>query len=65
MGRDPGDVAFYLGLAGYKLSVIMEGIRTRHLQGKTVGSGFDVIGAGVEPLLRSGIEALREEGGER
>ena len=59
IGRAPGDVGFYLGLASYKLAIIMEGIRTRHLQGKTVGPGFDVIGAGVEPLLRSGIEAMR------
>jgi aminoglycoside phosphotransferase (APT) family kinase protein len=40
-GRDVSDVDFYQVLALYKLAVISEGIYARHLQGKTVGKGFE------------------------
>jgi len=40
-GRAVDDVAFYQVLALYKLAVISEGIYARHLQGKTVGEGFE------------------------
>jgi hypothetical protein len=39
--------------------VISEGIHYRYLRGQTVGEGFDAIGAAVEPLLRSGLAALK------
>lgn len=58
-GRDVSDMAFHLALAYYKLAVILEGIYFRYRQGKTVGEGFDKIGAGVTPLLREGIAVLR------
>ncbi|MEE2034141.1 phosphotransferase family protein [Rhodococcus chondri] len=57
-GRDLADLDFHLGLAYYKLAVILEGIYFRYREGKTVGAGFDSIGAGVEPLLQAGISAL-------
>ena len=60
VGRRVDDIGFYLGLASYKLAIIMEGIRTRHLQGDTVGPGFDAIGGAVRPLLRSGIELMHD-----
>lgn len=57
-GRDLTEVTFHLALAYFKLAVILEGIHFRFRQGKTVGEGFEAIGAGVEPLLREGIAAL-------
>ncbi|WP_431970534.1 phosphotransferase family protein [Nocardia sp. bgisy134] len=59
-GRDLAHFGFYLGLAAFKLAAILEGIHYRHLHGQTVGSGFETVGSGVEPLLRTGIDALAE-----
>ena len=56
-GRDLHRMGFYLGLAYLKLAVILEGIHYRHLQGQTVGEGFDPIGEAVEPLLAAGLDA--------
>ena len=57
-GRDLGDMGFHLGLAYFKLAVILEGISFRFLQGQTVGEGFDKIGAGFDPLVEAGLDAL-------
>ena len=57
-GRDLGDMGFHLGLAYFKLAVILEGIHFRYLQGQTVGEGFDQIGAGFDPLIAAGLDAL-------
>jgi len=58
-GRDLHRMDFHLGLAYLKLAVILEGINYRHLQGQTVGAGFDSVGAAVEPLLAAGLDATR------
>ena len=42
----------------FKLAVICEGIHVRFVQGRTVGEGFDRIGALVEPLCRAGLALL-------
>lgn len=60
-GRDLGDMGFHLGLAYFKLAVILEGIHFRFLQGATVGDGFDQIGAGFDPLIAAGLSALGED----
>jgi aminoglycoside phosphotransferase (APT) family kinase protein len=60
-GRDLGGMGFHLGLAYFKLAVILEGIHFRFLQGATVGEGFDQIGAGFDPLIAAGLEALGED----
>ena len=60
-GRDLGDMGFHLGLAYFKLAVILEGIHFRYLQGQTVGEGFDQIGAGFDPLIAAGLDALGGE----
>ena len=64
-GRDLGDLrsemGFHLGLAYFKLAVILEGISFRFQQGATVGEGFDQIGAAVDPLITAGLEALGED----
>ena len=54
-----GHMQFHLGLAHFKLAVILEGIHHRFSMGKTVGEGFDGIGRAVEPLLASGLAAAR------
>ena len=58
-GRRLGDLELHLGLAHLKLAVILEGIHYRHLQGGTVGGGFDTVGDAVEPLLTAGLVATR------
>lgn len=60
-GIDLGDMGFHFGLAYFKLAVILEGINFRYLQGQTVGEGFDQIGAGFDPLIAAGLDALRQD----
>ena len=60
VGNDLPSLGFHLGLASFKLAGILEGIHFRYLHGQTVGAGFDQVGAAVEPLLDSGIRAVRE-----
>lgn len=57
-GRDLSDLGFHIALASFKLAVILEGIHYRHVHGHTVGSGFDQVGAVVEPLVEAGLRAL-------
>ena len=52
------DLSWYIALGCYKLAVILEGIHFRFLQGATVGEGFDQIGAGFDPLIAAGLNAL-------
>ncbi|HKS49598.1 MAG TPA: phosphotransferase family protein [Amycolatopsis sp.] len=59
-GRDVSALNWYVGLALFKLAVILEGIYYRFSQGKTVGAGFDEIGAAVVPLARLGNETLKD-----
>ena len=55
-------VEFYQVLALYKLAVISEGIYARHLQGKTVGRGFEGLGAQVAQLTERALDiALRAQ----
>jgi aminoglycoside phosphotransferase (APT) family kinase protein len=56
--RDLGRLSWYVAFGWFKLAVIAEGIHNRYLQGKTVGPGFDRIGASVPLLLDSGLTAL-------
>lgn len=58
--RNLSHFGFYLGLAAFKLAAILEGIHYRHLHGQTVGSGFEHVGAAVQPLLEAGLTALKE-----
>jgi aminoglycoside phosphotransferase (APT) family kinase protein len=57
-GRDLSHLSFHLGLAYFKLAVILEGIHYRFTQGQTVGEGFDSIGSAVEPLVAAGLAAV-------
>ncbi|WP_433614373.1 phosphotransferase family protein [Dactylosporangium sp. CA-139114] len=55
------DLHWYVGLACYKLAVVLEGIHYRYTRGQTVGAGFDEIGDLVAPLLEEGIAAINGE----
>jgi aminoglycoside phosphotransferase (APT) family kinase protein len=59
-GRDLGHLGFHVGLAAFKLAVILEGIHYRYVHGQTVGAGFDQIGQLVDPLVTIGLDALKE-----
>jgi len=58
-GRDVSELGFHLGLAFFKLAVILEGIHYRHAHGQTVGTGFDGIGDLIAPLVDAGRAAIR------
>lgn len=58
--RDLSRFGFYLGLATFKLAAILEGIHYRYLHGQTVGEGFAAVGEAIDPLLASGLDALKE-----
>jgi aminoglycoside phosphotransferase (APT) family kinase protein len=60
-GADLSDLNWYVGLACFKLAVVLEGIHYRFTQGKTVGAGFDQIGARVPGLVSEGLAALAGE----
>jgi aminoglycoside phosphotransferase (APT) family kinase protein len=59
-GRDLSDLGFYIALASFKAAVILEGIHYRYVHGQTVGEGFEEIGTLVEPLVSSGLAAMKE-----
>ncbi|MEY3361124.1 MAG: hypothetical protein RL531_843 [Actinomycetota bacterium] len=66
-GRDLGELDWYEVFAAYKLAIIVEGINARFQMGKTLGEGFEAMGAMVAGLIdgaleragRSSIAALR------
>jgi aminoglycoside phosphotransferase (APT) family kinase protein len=57
-GRDLTSLSFHLGLAYFKLAVILEGIHYRYTKGQTVGEGFERIGEASGPLVSAGLAAL-------
>ncbi|MUL43411.1 phosphotransferase family protein [Streptomonospora sp. PA3] len=57
-GRDVSALDWYVGLAFFKLAVILEGIHYRHSQGQTVGGDFDRIGEVVPRLVDGGLRYL-------
>lgn len=60
-GRSLSDLGFYIALGSFKLAVILEGIHYRYVHGQTVGEGFEQIGSQVEPLVVSGLAAIRKD----
>ena len=62
-GRDLAPLGFYLGLGYFKIAVIAEGIHARHLQGLTLGEGFETVGAAVPRLVAAGLRAAKETDG--
>ncbi|QBI54620.1 phosphotransferase family protein [Streptomonospora litoralis] len=57
-GRDVSALDWYVGLAFFKLAVILEGIHYRHSKGQTVGENFDRIGDAVPRLVDGGLRYL-------
>jgi len=55
-GRDVGQLDFYVALAAYKLAIIVEGINARFQMGKTVGEGFEAMGAMVDAIAEAALE---------
>lgn len=55
-GIDIDDIDWYVVFADFKIAVILEQIHARHLQGTTVGAGFDGIGDMVGPLLQRALD---------
>jgi aminoglycoside phosphotransferase (APT) family kinase protein len=58
-GWDLEGLDFFVALAYFKLAVIVEGIHARHLNGLTVGEGFERISEIAPVLAEQGLEALR------
>ncbi|HEX6869913.1 MAG TPA: phosphotransferase family protein [Micromonosporaceae bacterium] len=52
-------IGWYVALGYFKLAIISEGIHARFLQGKTVGAGFDRMGAAVPLLVDRASDALK------
>lgn len=59
-GRSLEGFGFHLGLACFKLAGISEGVRYRHLNGQTLGAGFENAGFSVPLLIDMGHQALKE-----
>lgn len=55
-GIDVEGLDWYVVFADFKIAVVLEQIHARHVQGHTVGEGFDDIGAMVGPLLGRALE---------
>jgi aminoglycoside phosphotransferase (APT) family kinase protein len=62
-GAEVSTLDWYVGLAYFKLAVVLEGIHYRFTQGKTVGAGFDRIGEMVPTLVAAGLAALAGDEG--
>ncbi|WP_113702828.1 phosphotransferase family protein [Nonomuraea lactucae] len=60
-GRDIADLHFYVAFGNFKLAVIVEGIHARFRQGKTVGEGFDGLGAAMPTLIARAHRMLDQE----
>ncbi|MFI1017227.1 phosphotransferase family protein [Streptomyces sp. NPDC020965] len=59
-GRDTSAIPWYTAFAWFKLAVILEGIHYRYTLGRTVGDGFDRIGALVPLFIEHGLTTLQE-----
>lgn len=57
-GLTLGRLDWYVAFAFYKTAVVLEGIHCRYLQGRTVGPGFEKLGALVPELVARGLAAL-------
>ncbi|SDG67172.1 Predicted kinase, aminoglycoside phosphotransferase (APT) family [Lentzea fradiae] len=60
-GTDISGLGWYIAFGYFKLAVIVEGIHYRYASGKTVGAGFDQLGAFTVPLVRQGLAAAHKE----
>ena len=56
------DLDWYVAFGLFKVAVILEGIDARMLQGKTVGEGFESVGALVEPMAQAALDLTSQAG---
>jgi aminoglycoside phosphotransferase (APT) family kinase protein len=59
-GLELSRLSWYEAFAFYKIAAIFEGIHYRHVQGLTVGEGFDRLGTSVPALAERGRAALAQ-----
>ena len=57
-GQQLGELDWYIAFGYFKLAVIAAGIHARYLQGKTVGSGFEVFGQLRDSTLAAAAERI-------
>ena len=57
-GQSLAGLDWYIGFGYFKLAVIAAGIHARYLQGKTVGSGFEVFGRLRDDMLAAAADRL-------
>jgi len=55
-GRPVDEMDWYQCFAAYKLAIIVEGINARYQMGKTLGEGFEAMGAMVSGLINSALD---------
>ena len=59
-GRAVDQLDWYEILASYKLAIIVEGINARYQMGKTLGEGFETMGARVSGLIENALEKANQ-----
>lgn len=59
-GRPVDELDWYEILAAYKLAIIVEGINARYQMGKTLGDGFESMGAMVSGLIDTALERANQ-----
>ncbi len=59
-GRAVDQLDWYEILASYKLAIIVEGINARYQMGKTLGDGFESMGAMVAGLIDTALERANQ-----
>jgi aminoglycoside phosphotransferase (APT) family kinase protein len=59
-GTPLDSLEWYEAFAAYKLAIIVAGIHARYLMGKTLGEGFDSMGAMVARLAESALERAND-----
>lgn len=59
-GRDVSHLDWYLVFAAFKLAIIVEGIHARFRMGKTVGEGFEAMGAMVTGLVTGALATAEQ-----
>ena len=57
-GRNLADLAFYRAFADWKLAVILEGVHSRYLAGRSMGEGYDRVGPAVPLLVERALARL-------
>ncbi|KQZ89674.1 hypothetical protein ASD62_10525 [Phycicoccus sp. Root563] len=57
-GRDVSGLDYYRAFTDFRLAVILEGVHARYLAGKSMGEGYDRVGASVPLLVDRALSRL-------